>query len=224
MMGSQHKIVGIGAGVAGAILIVNGQGDQLGSLVAFTSVIGCMLPDIDHDRTKIGRKRKFVTNLTGKALTGLICAAIVIGGILCFGFITGLVQAGVQTTNLMYGSCMLVAIGIARAKVTNSKSFKWMAKHRGIMHTLVPVICLILLMNFTTYGIWYYSMLGIIVGYCSHLFADMLTVEGCPILFPITKKNFRFLKLSTSSSSCWVAAFVTAILFVYLALEITQLR
>lgn len=224
MMGTQHTVVGVGAGIAGAILIVNGRGDQLGSLVAFTSVFGARLPDIDHDRTKIGRKRKFVTKLSGQALTYLICAAIVVIGLGSVGLLSGIISDGVQTGNLMLGSIVIIGLGVARKFITNSKSFKWMAKHRGLMHTLVPMVGIYFLMTMTTYGIWYYSLMGVLIGYGSHLYTDMLTVEGCPILFPLTKKNFRILKLSTKSNSCWVAAFLSAIGFVYLALEITQLR
>ena len=224
MMGTQHKVVGLGAGVAGAILIVNGQGDQLGSLVAFTSVIGAMLPDIDHDRTKIGRKRKFVTKLSGQALTGLICAAVAIIIILGGGMTFGIVSSGLATGNLLTGSCIIIGLGAARKVITNSKSFKWMAKHRGLMHTLIPMIGIYFLMTMTTFGIWYYSLMGILIGYGSHLWADMLTVEGCPILFPLSKKNIRILKLHTSHWTCWLGAIGSAFGFVYLALKITQLR
>lgn len=224
MMGVQHKVVGIGAGVAGAILIVNGQGEQLGSLVAFTSVIGAMLPDIDHDRTKIGRKRKFITNLSGNALTILASAASIILILAIAGMVSGVLAAGINWDRLGTGAAIIMCVDIARKRIANSKNFKWMTKHRGLMHTLVPMIGIYLLMTVTPNKIWYYSLFGILIGYGSHLFADMLTVEGCPILFPLSKSNFRFLKLSTKSNSCWLAAFGAAALFVYLALKITQLR
>ena len=224
MMGTQHKVVGIGMGVAGAIIIVNGQGDQLGSLVAFTSAIGAMLPDIDHDRTKIGRKRKFVTKLSGQALTILVCVAICILGVVGGGMTLGIMQAGLATENLMVGSCIVLGLGVARKFLSNSPSFKWMTKHRGLMHTLVPVIALYFLMNATTYRIWYYGIFGILIGYCSHLFADMLTVEGCPILFPLSKRNIRILKLRTSHWTCWLGALGAAIVPILIALQITQQR
>ena len=80
------------------------------------------------------------------------------------------------------------------------------------MHTLIPPAIMCTALYVSDYPIYRYIVIGLIVGYCSHLFADMLTVEGCPILFPITKRNFRILKLRTKDKSCTVAAWTVAML------------
>lgn len=224
MMGVQHKVVGIGAGIAGAILVVELQGDPLGSLVAFTSVAGAMLPDIDHDRTKLGRKRKAVTKLSGNALTAIASIAVVIAVACTVGAVTGVMTSAINLNGILTGCGLVAGVEILRRFLSNSKTFKWMAKHRGFMHTTIPMLGIYIVMNMLQNQILYYMLMGVLIGYGSHLYADMLTVDGCPILFPISKHNFRILKLVTSSNACWVAAVASAGGFIYLALQIVNMR
>ncbi|MBM7624070.1 metal-dependent hydrolase [Sporohalobacter salinus] len=66
-------------------------------------------------------------------------------------------------------------------------------KHRGITHSLLGLILFSLLvkklfyLDWISQG-WYYSL---ILGYISHLIADMFNSTGLPILFPL-KYRFKF--------------------------------
>ena len=67
-------------------------------------------------------------------------------------------------------------------------------KHRNISHSILGVVifaCLayFLFMKFPSYwGIDKYILLGVsVAAYFSHLLADMFTVEGVPLLFPVKK-------------------------------------
>lgn len=68
--------------------------------------------------------------------------------------------------------------------------------HRGITHCLLLPIVL----SFFYYKLNYpLCFIGLIAGYLSHLFADMLNPGGIPILFPITSKRINLLRIVTGS-------------------------
>lgn len=58
--------------------------------------------------------------------------------------------------------------------------------HRGILHSIFPIILLFLLFYHFNYSIIAY---GILVGYLSHLLIDSLTLQGINFLHPIS--SFR---------------------------------
>ena len=215
MTGAQHKVVGVGWGLAGAYIAVAGHGDPTGALIAATSVIGCMLPDIDHDMTKIGRKRKVVTTLTTTVVNAIVFGGIVVGLIAALFVFKGFIDFGVSPVRLLLAVAGLGIVAVLKKVIGNSKTFKWATKHRGLMHTLFVPLLMGLALTASDYPVYHYGVLGLLIGYLSHLFADMETVEGCPVLFPITKKHIRFpTKFKTKDKSCTVAAYVTAILAV----------
>jgi membrane-bound metal-dependent hydrolase YbcI (DUF457 family) len=80
------------------------------------------------------------------------------------------------------------------------------------MHTLIPPAFILIAAYATNFPFWKYSLIGLFVGYCSHLLADMLTVEGCPILWPFTRKNIHLLPLKTKDATTWLAAILLAAL------------
>lgn len=211
LTGKQHQVVGIGFGVAAAYAIVHGQGEQLGAITAVGSAIGCWLPDMDHDMTKIGRKRKLLTNVSTNIANIIVFGGIVGIAILAFLMFTGFVDYGIDTTQLLIAGIVLIGVAIGKKVIGNSKTFKWATKHRGLMHTLVIPAAFLFALNVSDYPLYFYTILGLTIGYCSHLFADMLTVEGCPILFPITRNNIRFLRLRTKNKSCTYAAYIVAL-------------
>lgn len=211
MTGAQHKVVGTGFGIAGAYIAVVGHGDPTGALIVATSIVGSMLPDIDHDMTKIGRKRKVVTNITTTAANILVFGGIIVGLVAALLVFKGFVDFGVSPTRLLTAVAGLCIVAVLKKVIGNSKTFKWATKHRGLMHTLVVPLLLWLAMGASDYPVYHYGMMGLLIGYLSHLFADMETVEGCPILFPLTKNNIRFpTKFKTKDKSCTIAAYVTA--------------
>lgn len=212
MTGAQHKVVGIGVGIAASYAFVKTSNDTTAAIIAVGSAIGCWLPDMDHDMSKIGRKRKVLTNLTSKMASIVVLGGIVGSIALILLMMFGIRDYGIELNLLYISAGGLLLLAIASKLIKNSKTFKWAAKHRGLMHTLIPPAIIYTALYVSDYPIYKYIVIGLIVGYCSHLFADMLTVVGCPILFPISKKNIRFLKLRTKDKSCTIAAWTVAIL------------
>lgn len=223
MMGVQHKTVGVGFGIAMFMYAAKTSSDPYSGLFLVGSTIGCMLPDIDHDRTRIGRKRAFVTRVSSNVLTGLVSAGIIGATAL---LILTMVQMDKPEANTNLYQILMALVGLlmfsaVRKKIKNSSSFKWATKHRGLMHTLLMPVILVVASTASSAPIWRDIFLGITIGYCSHLFADMLTVEGCPVLFPLSKKNVRILKLQTKNASTWLAALILAALPIIVTYKIT---
>lgn len=214
MMGVQHKAVGVGFGLAMFMYAAKTSSDPYSGLLLVGSTVGCMLPDIDHDRTRIGRKRAFVTNVSSKALTGLVSAGIVVATAILVLMLTQMdkPEAGTSFTQILVFLIGLIMFSVVRKRIKSSDSFKWMTKHRGLMHTLLMPAILFFATTASSAPIWRDTFLGLTVGYCSHLIADMLTVEGCPVLFPLSKNNIRILKLQTKNASTWLAALILAAL------------
>lgn len=230
MTGAQHKIVGIGWGIAGAYVATKTQHTGWGLLVAPLSAIGCWLPDMDHDKTKLGRKRKVLTSVsTGAAnamVYGGVAVCVIFAGLAALGF----ADFGMDMTHLGIMLAGLIAIILLKKVVCNSDTFKWATKHRGVMHTLVVPALMFYAIGLSSSPLYRYSVIGLTVGYISHLFADMLTVEGCPILFPVSRSNISIARFKTSeyikdkkgnkhkNRSIWYAAYGAAILPVILAI------
>lgn len=224
MNGTQHKVVGMGFGIAGAYIATAGLNEPTGALIAATSIVGCMLPDIDHDNSKIGRKRKFVTELSTKVLNALIMVGVVGGLVLAFLIFKGFVDFGVNVTQLLIGIVGLIVIGVLKKIVGSSDVFKWATKHRGLMHTLAVPACFFFVIRSTQYPVFYWGTWGLLIGYLSHLFADMCTIEGCPILFPLTRKNIKLpTHLRTKDKKCTTAAYIIFVLAVAAGVGISKI-
>lgn len=63
-------------------------------------------------------------------------------------------------------------------------------KHRGILHTIWPVI-LILIANFFLSKYLPFSIAALAIGYTSHLVADMLTPFGVAPIYPLHQHRIR---------------------------------
>lgn len=58
-------------------------------------------------------------------------------------------------------------------------------KHRGIGHSILWLI------PFALIGLWNLPIaVAMILGFISHIFLDILTTYGCPVLYPIWKTDF----------------------------------
>lgn len=223
MTGKQHQIVGIGFGVASAI-IMTGAGIDYGFTSAITSAIGCWLPDMDHNSSKLGRKRKALTTATKKTINVVSIAIIILAivGLAARYFTDYIVPF--SNSQLIIAIALVLALRKLFFILGNNKGIQWMAKHRGLMHTLiVPAIMYVFTGSLD--GLLYSLMMGLTVGYCSHLFADTFTVAGCPLLFPLTTMCIHFTnwestkdkkKIDKCSKVLAVLAVVAAIVYTIL--------
>jgi inner membrane protein len=71
-----------------------------------------------------------------------------------------------------------------------SHGIKLFFGHRGITHTLLASIIVGSLLFYFSKGFPSPLAIGLTIGYLFHILEDALSIEGVPLLFPITKKHF----------------------------------
>lgn len=181
MQGSTHKAIGFAAG-AGIVTYAVLTGRPLMAFGIITAPAGAMLPDIDHHNSKLGRtKDKLFSLIKVISLGAMICALVV----LAISVILGILNVTASICLSVIGVGLLINITLSDYL---AKKFPFLTKHRGIMHTLVLPVIMLLFCNMTKYDIPRSLVFGLAIGYLSHLYADSLTVEGCPLVWPISKE------------------------------------
>jgi inner membrane protein len=122
MQADSHAIIGLGVAV-GLATASNVQSPALFVGILAASVVGALLPDIDHVNSRISRRVP----------------------ILAWPF--------------------------------------WGLRHRGLTHSILACLGLMLLLAWLRLPVW--GAAAMMLGYGSHLFADMLTKSGVQLLWPI---------------------------------------
>ena len=110
-------------------------------------------------------------------------------------------------------------------KITSKVVNKVGGGHRGITHTLLFPVLLVLatlsVMNFLAGYFWLQTIssslfFGFTFGYVMHIFADLFNGKGCPILWPISRSKVSIADLPSKGWVPWVFAFVVIGLFAIL--------
>lgn len=214
MNGTTHKAIGAATGVMIAAYGIS-KGIDLSLLAVVAAPFGAMLPDIDHDRTVMGRKRKKVTD-TLKVVIPVVVIA----------FIALIVMEYIKSKNLAEAITKVlvillpIAILVVLSKIPAvKKQWDFATKHRGFMHTLIIPIFMIIVTAFKFDSpILQWIVIGFTGGYLSHLFADSITTEKAPLLWPITRKTVGIPLVSTTNNSEKVAGFIIVVLEVLIAI------
>jgi inner membrane protein len=186
-------------GVAVAIYGITQLNQPMMGLVMVTAPFGAMLPDIDHDNSKLGHQRKAVTSGLGTVLK----IALPIAAIIYIAYAVYLGEIGRALTSVGF-----IAGGVALAFLASRSKFlreniQWATKHRGFMHTL----CLPALLALTIWQVAFSPMLlwllvGLGIGFLSHIIiADFNTISGVPLLWPLTKKCLHLLPIVTGTAA-----------------------
>jgi len=213
MTGKTHKFIGIAAGAAVAYTAVSG--DAMGLFYIIACPIGAMLPDIDHDNSKLGRSRKNIMAAISTVFGSFALVAIAFFLVDAYEQ-SNLLPAIVTVLIIIIPFALLVSL--SKIKFVK-KNLKFMVKHRGLMHTLILPAFMFgasFLVNEPTFRI---LLNGVNIGYITHILSDLLTTRGCPILYPVTKKNIRFMNIKTGSPSEYIAGTVLAALIAALFLS-----
>lgn len=107
-----------------------------------------------------------------------------------------------------------------------SKLINKLVGHRGATHTLLAMLIVslgVFLLNLslplTVQPLGLTAVLGITVGYFSHLLLDALTPSGVPLFAPFYKKSIRFAKLTTGKYDTFVAMFMIVGTFLLLSTD-----
>ena len=213
MNGKTHKAIGVATGVAVAVVGFT-AGSELAPLALVTAPFGAMLPDIDHDMTAMGRKRKKVTD-TLKVIVPIAIIALL--ALIGAEYYSSRDLAG-SITKAAFVLIPVLVLGILSKIPVVRNQWKWATKHRGFMHTLaIPIVLIVLLIKGFDNSTLQWLVVGLTAGYLSHLFADSITVERCPLLWPITTKPIGVSLVSTQNKSEMIAGVIICIVEVALA-------
>jgi inner membrane protein len=217
MTGKTHKFIGIAAGGAAAYCGVAAGNGPIYMFYLVTVPLGAMLADIDHDNSKLGRSRKNIMTAVSSLFGSLAIVAVTI-------FLVDAYRNSEKNFTQAIFTVAMVAVPFLLLTALSKLKFvkenmKFMVKHRGIMHTLILPGFLFAAAYFINEPTFKILVTGVTVGYISHLLADMLTSRGCPVLFPFSKKNIRFMNITTGSTSEYIAAAVLAAGFAALFLS-----
>jgi inner membrane protein len=80
------------------------------------------------------------------------------------------------------------------ARKTKTKYDDKIFEHRGITHTLVVPVLLLILWALNGYS---NIVMGALIGWMSHILLDLNNDKGVPIFFPCTWKKFHILTITT---------------------------
>jgi len=119
---------------------------------------------------------------------------------------------------------LLPDIDIENSKISSNlkpiaKIINWLGfKHRGLTHSLLGGIIL----NLPFYALYRYDLIpkiiftGLVIGYLSHLLADMLNPTGVPLFYPFRKKFSIFIIPTSSKAEAVFKAGITIAVIVLL--------
>lgn len=204
MTGKTHKFIGIAAGGAAAYFGITALNNPEHLFYLAAVPVGAMIADIDHDRTKIGRTRKNIMAAVSTIFGSLMIVAI--SFFLADAYAKERLMPAVATVLMILIPFLLLTSFAKIGFIKNN--LKFMVKHRGLMHTLIMPGIMFAATFFITEPTFKIVVTGLTIGYATHIFADMLTVRGCPVFYPLSKKNINIMKIKTGSLSEYIAGLI----------------
>lgn len=159
MTGKTHMAAGITAG----LILSAGQPLENRVLFVGASIIGSLVPDLDHPKSKLNQKILLVHNNFFRLIFYTLVGAVFI----YFDNFTG-------NKILRYLGIMLIIVGLS--------------SHRSITHSLLGLFLFlsIVYIGILKYGL-YQILWGFAAGYFSHLILDFFTPAGIQLFFPVDK-------------------------------------
>lgn len=185
MMAATHRLGGLAAGTAAAVLLHAGKAES-GLLIA-GAVLGSLIPDIDNRHSSISRKWVLLSTLVS------------IGQMIIRAFSSILPRKQRNYIRSLIG-------------------------HRGITHSLVPVIVIPLIICLIGHmtgcaGAGTYTAAGIGLGILSHLLFDMLA-GGVPLFMPFSTKRIYLAHIKTGGAVEWIFRVILILVFTYFGMEV----
>ena len=210
MTGRTHYQFGIVTGMTAVLILgLNPQNVAGAELITLISVagsgVGSILPDCDIRTSKAGKIYKKISNVI--LLVGCFCLGIsVMSAFYDSEFIRGM--SAVFT--VLGTGCVLFYAGMRSVK------------HRGFTHGIIIPLLLCALYFFLIHMQYRMSrelsiialsfLFGVILGYVSHLFADMFNPKGVPVFYPAGFK-LSLMKIPTRSKAECVWFWITSAVF-----------
>lgn len=97
--------------------------------------------------------------------------------------------------------------------------------HRGFTHAPFCLLLLLLASSFLLHLPYYfYISSGFAIGYLGHIYLDMFTTGGVPLLFPFSKKRYRLMKNKSGGKAEGLAFILACAFCVFVGLSLIVLR
>lgn len=171
MTGKTHVAMGIAAGLT----LSHGQSLENQFLIVLASMVGSLMPDLDHPKGKLNQKVLWINNNLYRMIFYLALGSLFI----YLSFITN--------------NKHLVLLGIVFSLIGISS-------HRGFTHSIVGFLlsASIIKMGTINYGLDT-LYLGFIIGYVLHLIADFFTPRGIRLFYPLKVNVSSPINIKTNS-------------------------
>lgn len=191
-----HRIAGLCSGLVVGSLITKGATDnvtlEIMGLITSASIIGSLLPDIDHPESKISKNAQILSKGINMVAghRGVFHSPLLY--IIVFSFLYILIGKIPVSDNANFITKIMLIIICSFYGILKEKPILLLYSVFGISLFFIPnsdINVYLLLLN---------TLIGLFTGVASHLLLDMMTVSGIPFLWPISKHKFRLLKLKTN--------------------------
>ncbi|TCO67584.1 metal-dependent hydrolase [Marinisporobacter balticus] len=187
MTGKNHMLFGSVA----SLYFLPKLGYEPDIMTTTAAIISSLIPDLDHPRAKINQKILPIKNRLGKIF--FYCG---IGSFLLY-------QYGIENRLTLAIAILLIMIGFSR--------------HRSFTHSLIGSFAISSVVFFVLRNTLPYPvLLSFIVGLCSHLIGDYMTITGIGLFYPFTDKRYRFVLIISSSN---MAEPFIGLFFIYLIIH-----
>ncbi len=173
MTGKTHVAMGIAAGLT----LSHGQSPENQLILVLASMVGSLIPDLDHPKGKLNQKILWINNGLYRMLFYLALGSI----LMYLNFVK-------NNKYLMLLGLVFVLIGIS--------------SHRGFTHSIVGFLlsASVVKMGTSNYGLdSLYS--GFMVGYVLHLVADFFTPMGIKLFYPLNVNVSSPITIRTNSKT-----------------------
>ncbi|WFA10099.1 metal-dependent hydrolase [Tissierella sp. Yu-01] len=157
MTGKTHIAIGATVG----LMISIGQPIETQFMLILSSVIGSLIPDLDHPKAKLNQKLLIFNNKLYSTLFYLMLAV-------------GLFYLYSITDNFLFRLSGIIS------------AFIGISTHRGFTHSLVGLFLFSWVVKLITTRFNLNSIyIGFVIGYTLHLVADFFTIKGIKLFFPL---------------------------------------
>lgn len=173
MTGKTHVSIGI----ATALTISANQTNESKLIIVLFSIIGSLLPDLDHPQAKLNQKLLIFKNNLSR-ITLYLCLSLLF------------LYLYLENNNFSNNKIILV-VGIFFLLLA-------LSTHRGFTHSLLGLVTSSIIIKYLSlkYGL-IDIYIGFFIGYLMHLVADFFNPKGIKIFYPLKKNISAFLTIKT---------------------------
>lgn len=220
MLGPTHRFGGIAFGALTPVIIENVMDKPIHSPIMFAiaamagGAIGSLIPDIDSPSSTLGRRMKTLSkfiaeNMGHRGATHSIIALII------FGVVTTIL--GIKLEDILYGNMngrnhiiFAICVGLILMfstlfliqSIPSKKNRRFTKKHYTLVVLITFIVTMYISYEFSSELLSYVRvyLLGVFVGYASHILLDMFTRSGVPFFKPLTDYRIKFTNFKTGSA------------------------